>query len=311
LRYTALIMASWQAHVTTWILKLTLKRKLAGAEDALHVRRLMKPRQVSIPKEVTITASRVGDVAGEWLQDPAPSGATLLYLHGGGYVGCSPKTHRPITIGFAQRGFRVFAPEYRLAPEHLFPAAIQDAVAVYRALLADGIAPETIAVGGDSAGGGLTLALLLSLRVAGVPLPAAVVLFSPWTDLAATGDSIRTNDRRCAMFRGEGIARVARYYLGSADPRNPLASPLYSDLAGLPPMIIHVGEDELLLDDSTRLAERARAAGVPVDLKIWPVVPHDWQLVPNMPEARQSMDETAQFLTARINEKQGASDARV
>lgn len=304
-------MASWQAHVTTWILKLTLKRKLAGAKDALHVRKLMAPRAAPIPKEITITPSRVGGVAGEWLQDPAPSGATMLYLHGGGYVACTPQTHRPITIAFAQRGFRVFAPEYRLAPEHPFPAAIQDAVAVYRALLADGIASETIAVGGDSAGGGLTLSLLLSLRVAGVPLPAAAVLFSPWTDLAATGASIQTNDKRCAMFRGEGIARAAKFYLGSADGRNPLASPLYSDLSGLPPMVIHVGEDEVLLDDSTRLAERARAAGVPVELKIWPVVPHVWQIVPHMPEASQSIEEVTQFLMTRIESKKGTANARV
>lgn len=304
-------MASWQAHVTTWVLKLTLKRKLAGATDALQVRKWMKPRPSSIPKEITITSSRVGDIPGEWLLDPAPADATMLYLHGGGYVGCSTQTHRPITIAFAQRGFRVFAPEYRLAPEHPFPAAIHDAVAVYKALLADGIAPETIVVGGDSAGGGLTLSLLLSLRVAGVPLPAAAVLFSPWTDLAATGESLRTNDKRCAMFRGEGIARAARFYLGSADPRNPLASPLYSDLAGLPPMIIHVGKDEVLLDDSTRLAERAKAAGVPVDLKVWPVVPHVWQIVPNMPESRQSIDEASRFLITRIDSSKGARNARV
>jgi acetyl esterase/lipase len=152
-------------------------------------------------------------------------------------------------------------------------------------------------VAGESAGGGLALSLMLALRAAGVPLPAAAALFSPWTDLAATGDSIRTNSGRCAMFNGPDVAASARYYLGDTDPRNPLASPLYADLAGLPPLLIHAGADEVLRDDSTRLAERARAAGVPVELKIWPVVPHAWQLAPHLiPEARQSLRESAAFL---------------
>ena len=155
------------------------------------------------------------------------------------------------------------------------------------------------------------MALLISLRDAGVPLPASAILFSPWTDLAGTGDSVRTNDKNCAMFRGAGIGRAAAFYLGSADPKNPLASPLYSDLSGLPPLLIHVGKDELLLDDSTRLAERALAAGVPAEIKIWPVVPHVWQLVPNMPEARQSLKEASEFLMATVGTQKGASHARV
>jgi len=203
--------------------------------------------------------------------------------------------HRPITVGFAQNGLRVYAPDYRLAPEHLFPAAVEDAVAVYRALLEQG---RKIVVAGDSAGGGLALAMTISLRDSGLPLPAAAALFSPWTDLAATGESLRTNDLNCALFRGEKIGPGARYYLGSADPVNPLASPLYADLTHLPPMLIHVGKDEVLLNDSTRLAEKARAAGVRVELKIWPVVPHVWQLVPKMPEARKSLREASSFLLA-------------
>jgi monoterpene epsilon-lactone hydrolase len=139
--------------------------------------------------------------------------------------------------------------------------------------------------------------LLLALREAGTPLPAGAALFSPWTDLAATGDSVHTNAGRCAMFSGPDIGPSARYYLGTTDPRNPLASPLYADLKGLPPLLIHVGEDEVLRDDSTRLAERAREAGVRVELKVWPVVPHAWQLAPHMiPEARQSLRESAAFL---------------
>jgi monoterpene epsilon-lactone hydrolase len=278
--------------VTTWILKRKLKPKLAQAKDALEVRRLLRPGPFKIPRNVRITPQQIGGVAGEWVEAQT-SGATLLYLHGGGYVACSAETHRPITAGFAQNGLRVFAPDYRMAPEHLFPAAVDDAVAVYRAL------PGKIVVAGDSAGGGLALAMLISLRDAGIPLPSAVALFSPWTDLAATGESLVTNDQRCALFHGANISTGARFYLGSADPRNPLASPLYADLSHLPPMLIHVGDNEVLLDDSKRLADKARAAGVEVDLKIWPVVPHDWQLVPSMPEAKQSLREASRFLLDR------------
>ncbi len=285
-------MASLQAHVVSWVLKRRLKPKLAEANDALTVRRLMRPEPVKLPPGVHVTPAEIGGVPGEWVEGASQS-PTLLYLHGGGYVACSPKMHRPITSAFAQNGLRVFAPDYRMAPEHLFPAAVEDAVAVYRALLAQG---GKIVVGGDSAGGGLALALMISLRDAGVRLPSAAALFSPWTDLAATGASLVTNDRRCALFRGAKIGPGAKYYLGSADPRNPLASPLYADLTGLPPMIIHVGKDEVLLDDSTRLAERARAAGVRVEIKIWPVVPHVWQLVPAMPEAKRSLREASEFL---------------
>jgi acetyl esterase/lipase len=143
--------------------------------------------------------------------------------------------------------------------------------------------------------------LLLALREAGIPLPAGAAVFSPWTDLAATGESIRTNARRCAMFHGKDIGPTARYYLGETDPRNPLASPLYADLAGLPPLLIHVGANETLRDDSTRLADRARAAGVRTELKIWPVVPHAWQLAPTkIPEARQSLRESATFLRGLV-----------
>jgi epsilon-lactone hydrolase len=290
-------MASIQAHLAVWIIKWRVKRRLKGVRDYRRAREILRPDPYKVPLSIRVTPAELGGVPGEWVEGPKSGDLVLLYLHGGGYFGCSAETHRPITVGFALQGFRVFASDYRLAPENRFPAAVDDAVAVYRALLSTGHAPQKIVVAGESAGGGLTLSLMLALRTAAVPLPASAALFSPWTDLAATGDSIRTNADRCAMFSGADIAPTARYYLGDTDPRTPLASPLYADLSGLPPLLIHVGQNEVLRDDSTRLAERARAAGVAVDLKIWPVVPHAWQLAPHMiPEGRASLREAGEFL---------------
>ena len=293
-------MASLQAHLLVLFLKLRVKRKMHAQMDVLEARKTLSGIKHKVPPGLAATSDRVGGVAGEWLRrEGRDTKGTLLYLHGGGYFACSPQTHRPITGGFARRGLDVFAPDYRLAPEHPFPAAVHDAVAAYRGLLASGIPPGQIVVGGDSAGGGLTLAMLLSLRDAGDALPAAAILFSPWTDLVGTGDTLRSNARRDAMFPGEGIAQAAAPYLAGADARNPLASPLYGDLTGLPPILIHAGSYEVLLDDSRRLAERARAAGASATLATWPVVPHVWQLFP-LPEAAQSMDQAAAFLLAAL-----------
>ncbi|MGA2095915.1 MAG: alpha/beta hydrolase fold domain-containing protein [Candidatus Acidiferrum sp.] len=300
-------MASWQARLAVQIVKWRVKRKLLGVRDYRVARKILRPDPYTVPATVRVSPSKVGGVPGEWveaIQTNSNANPVLLYLHGGGYFACSAESHRAITVSFAREGFKVLAPDYRLAPEDQFPAAVDDAVAAYRGLLSGGHSPERIVVGGDSAGGGLAVALLLALREAGVRLPSGAALFSPWTDLAATGESIRTNADRCAMFHGPSIGYSARYYLGEADPRTPLASPLYADLTGLPPLLIHVGADEILLDDSTRLAERARAAGVKTELKIWPVVPHAWQLAAGkIPEARQSLRESAAFLLALLSQE--------
>ena len=301
-------MASFQAHILGAVLRFQVKRKMRGLSDINQVRATLEGVKHKIPRGVTAQPRRLGGIDGEWLSPTgAAPGGTLLYLHGGGYFACSTQTHRPITTGFARRGLQVFAPSYRLAPEHPFPAAIDDAVAAYEGLLAEGIAAHQITIAGDSAGGGLALAALLTLRDGGRPLPGAAALFSPWTDLAATGESIVSNDKRDAMFNGDQIALGAAPYLAGTDPRHPRASPLYAALHGLPPLLIHAGSHEVLLDDSTRLAERARAAGTTATLRLWPVVPHVWQLFGFLPEAGQSMDEAAAFLltvgraTARQN----------
>jgi acetyl esterase/lipase len=292
-------MASWQAHLAAWVVRLRLKRRLARTRDVEVVRRLFTPPPFPVPRDVRITPAEIGGVRGEWVEHAGSDAPVLLYLHGGGYIACSHITHRAATVFYARQGFRVFAPEYRLAPEHRFPAAVDDALAVWRGFLETGVLSAVVS--GESAGGGLCLALMLALRDAGLPLPAGAALFSPWTDLTCSGDSIRSNHRRCAMLSGPGMLLAAGEYLGSADPRGPLASPLFADLRGLPPLLLHVGGKEVLLDDSTRLAAGACAAGVPVDLRVFPVVSHAWQLAPNfVPEARESLTAASVFLRAAL-----------
>jgi acetyl esterase/lipase len=296
-------MASWQAHFLDLWMRIQVKRPLKGQTNIDQVRRTLAGGKLPIPPDVTFRDDIVGGIKGEWVTAPGTPKATLLYLHGGGYFACSPRTHRPITAAYAKHGFSVFVPDYRLAPEHPFPAAIEDAHAAWNGLLAAGHAADALSVSGDSAGGGLILALLLTLRDKGDGMPAAAALLSPWADLAAAGASIRSNARRDAMFTKDGILNCSRLYLNGEDPKTPLASPVYADLRGLPPLLIHVGDREMLRDDSTRLAEHARAAGVPVDLRIWPVVPHVWQLAQFVPEARDSMRLLSHFLLSHAASK--------
>jgi monoterpene epsilon-lactone hydrolase len=192
---------------------------------------------------------------------------------------------------------QVAAIDYRLAPEHPFPAAIDDAVAAWRALLSEGVDGRHAAVIGDSAGGGLALALALRLRDHGAPLPAAIVALSPWTDLALTGESLRLNAAADPMQNAADVPFLAAAYLGDADPRNPYASPLYGDPTGLPPTLIHVGSDEILLDDAARMAAAMRNAGCGVELEVWPRVPHVWHAFAFiLPEARRAIARIGEFV---------------
>ena len=222
----------------------------------------------------------------------------LLYLHGGGYVTGSPELYRHLLWRFAEAaGAQIAAIDYRLAPEHPFPAALDDAHAAWHGLLADGAEPRRCAVIGDSAGGGLALALAMKLRDRGEKLPAAIVVMSPWTDLALTGDSLRSNAGADPMMNAADVPHLAARYLAGADPREPYASPLYGDPEGLPPTLIQVGSDEILRDDSVRMAERMRAAGCEVELEIWRRMPHVWHgFVSVMPEARAAIARIGHFV---------------
>ena len=243
-----------------------------------------------------------GDVNGlkaEWLVPRrAPEGKLLLYLHGGAYIMGDCATHRQFVSYLARAaGVCALLPEYRLAPEYRFPAAVDDALGLYRALLADGYAAEDIVVAGDSAGGGLAMALLLSLRDAGDPLPAAACLLSPWLDLAATGESMSTHADRDPWFKPEDMQFVSSYYCEHDQLRNPLVSPVYGDLSGLPPICIQVGADEILLSDSTRAAEMIEAAGGKVDIEIWPDMWHVFQMfVCQMPESRAAIAKLGAYI---------------
>jgi monoterpene epsilon-lactone hydrolase len=292
-------MVSLRARTLNVMIRLLVKRRLGGTRDLAKARAILGGNRLPTPTGVACADAVLGGVPGEWVTRKRGEGAApvLLYLHGGGYLACSPRTHRPITASFAKAGFAVFAPDYRLAPEHPFPAAVDDAEAAWDALVAAGHDAGGIAVAGDSAGGGLALALMIRLRDKHKTLPAAAALFSPWTDLAGTGESFRSNAKRDPMFVPSSVLEAAGWYLNGADPRTPEASPCYAALSGLPPLFIEVGEREILRDDSTRIATRAQAAGVSVTLTIWPVVPHVWQLACGfLPEARLSLKRAAAFL---------------
>ena len=251
------------------------------------------------PREAETSRGELGGVATSWVAMPnARSDRHVLFLHGGGYVAGSAELYRHILWRIAAAsGARVAAIDYRLAPEHPFPAALDDAVAAWRALSAGGAEPRRTTVIGDSAGGGLALALGLRLRDVGDPLPAAIIALSPWTDLALTGASLWRNARADPMQNAGDAADFAALYLAGEDPRSPYASPLYGDPTGLPPTLIHVGSDEILRDDATRMAKRMRAAGCAVELEIWPRMPHVWHLFASvMPEARRAIARIGFFV---------------
>lgn len=231
------------------------------------------------------------------------SRGTLLYFHGGGYFEGSITTHRRLVASLClAAGVRGLSVDYRLAPEHPFPAAVDDAVAAYRWLTGPGGEdPSRVIVAGDSAGGGLTAALLVALRDAGHPLPAGAYLMSPWTDLVATGESLKTRAEADPMIDPRDIKRITSYYVPDGDVLNPLVSPLYADLSGLPPLLLHVGDAEVLLDDAVRLADRARVAGVSVELEVWPEAFHVFQMLAGLlPEADEAVAQAGEWMVKRL-----------
>ncbi len=257
----------------------------------------------SEPEGVTYTPVDVAGIPGRWIEpEGAAANQVLLFLHGGGYVLCSVDSHRKL-VGHVARavGCRALAIDYRLAPEHPHPAAVEDATTAYRWLLAKGFVPSRMALAGDSAGGGLVMATLIKLRDEDVALPAAAVTMSPWVDLEGAGETMTTRADVDLMVQQAGLKVMADVFLQGQDARDPLASPLHGDLAGLPPLYIQVGDEETLLDDARRLAVKARAAGVDVRLDVFPEMQHVFQIAAGaMPEADDAVARIGAWLAPRL-----------
>ncbi|CAH0271675.1 alpha/beta hydrolase fold domain-containing protein [Roseomonas sp. CECT 9278] len=254
------------------------------------------------PADIVFTPTSIGGVAAEWSAAPGVDAArVLLFLHGGGYCSGSIVSHRTMASrAGAAAGMRALALAYRLAPEHPYPAALEDARAALAALLAQGFAPADIAVGGDSAGGGLSLALMVAQRDAGLPLPGCAWLASPWVDLAMTGASMDAKDGVDPLIHRGYLAELSAAYRGGVAADDPRVSPLHADLRGLPPVLVQVGSAETLLDDAVRIAGRLGAADVPVRLEVWPHMIHAWPLwSARLAEGRRALASAGAFLRAR------------
>src|SRR5262245_52946635 len=280
------MQAGWGADTTPDAMRADFERWCAHFPDA---------------RPASIARIAYGGVPADSIVPEGAEGRVVLYLHGGGYSLGSARSHRALAkrIAFDARA-QVVVPDYRLAPEHVFPAAVEDAVASYRGLLATGIRPERIAVAGDSAGAALALALLVSLRDAGTPLPACAVLLSPYADLECKGETYATlaaSDPIVSREMGIGMGLV---YVGDGDPAHPLASPVRARLDGLPPLYIQVGSREVVLDDARAIERNARAAGVPVQLHVWDGMVHAWHLFASaLEEGRRAIEDLASFIRER------------
>lgn len=257
-----------------------------------------------VAQDVSFEPAQLGGVAALAVRAPgARNDAVLLYLHGGGYVIGSPQDYRALTADMARSsGLGTLVIDYRLAPEAAFPAAVDDTVAAYRALLDQGFPASSVVLAGDSAGGGLAVAMLVAARDAGLPMPAGAALISPWADLGCTAVSMTTKAAEDPSVTHAGLLRLADHYLQQTPAGHPLASPVHADLSGLPPLFIQVGSAEILLDDAMRLAATAAAAGVRVRLDAWPDMVHVWHLFASLlPEARAAIRDAGEFLRDCLN----------
>ncbi len=277
------------------------ERRAAWTEEAAAV---------GVPTGTRIEELLLGGIASERVTHPQmDAGAgTFLLLHGGGYVSGNCITHRRMAANLSGvTGLEVFVPDYRLAPEHPFPAAVDDALLAYEALLARDVDPARLVVGGDSAGGGLSAALLLGLKERGLPMPRCTVLMSPWTDILARGRSYVDKRDVDPAIDPDDLREAGRDYTGQNDPDHPQISPIGADLSGLPPMLVQVGGDETMLDDSTGFAEKAAEAGVDVTLEVWPELWHVWQgEAPEVPEAVDALNVIGTYVRHKLAPESGA-----
>lgn len=287
------------------LLRLTVKRRFRRNPDVMELRNIMAELPLRpAPAHVSVDIATIGGIKAERLRTAkADKNKAVLYIHGGGFVGGVPGNHRPLTWRLAEKvGVPIYAIDYRLAPEHPYPAGLDDCVAAYRGLLDRGIAAKNIVIAGDSAGGNFTLTSALKLKSLGVAMPAALVALSPATDIEGNDfPSRKTNERSDAMFAPGMFASLEALYCPDCDRNDPFLSPYRGDVAGFPPTLIHCSDTEMLRDDGVKMAEKLRAAGVPVTLEVWPKVFHVWQAMADMlPEARASIGKIAAFMREKL-----------
>lgn len=294
---------SYRSKVIRSLIKRTLRDKPRSIEELRKGSGLASLPQAAFPKGVAYEERTLGGIPSALL---TPSrrigGRTILHLHGGGYVSGSIAMYRMLGSELAARtGAAVHVPEYRLAPEHPFPAALDDALAAYRALLDGGCSPRDVALSGDSAGGGLALAAMMAIRDSGGPLPAAMILLSPWADLTLSRPACAANAETEAVLTAPALREWAAMYAAGASPVDPALSPAFGDFRSLPPMLIQVGGGEILLDDARAVAQAASEAGVSAELRIWEGLWHCWQMLgPLVPENEAAFAEMAEFLGRRF-----------
>ena len=292
---------SVRASLISFFLRRTVKKTMSNFVDPISVRARFSSSPKKLSAEVMSERVESGGVSGSWLwKKNADTSKIVLYLHGGGYVFGGYGSHGEIASEMADLvGGRALLLEYRLAPEHPFPAAFEDALSSYQWLLDKGYEPEDIFLAGDSAGGGLAVSLLLALKKNGLPLPKAVCLFSPWVDLTCAAASIDSNALSDCMLSPGALERFRKHYLGDADPFDERASPIFGDLSGLPPTYVAVGDEEILLDDSKELVNKIRSFGGIAELSIWHKMPHVFPILSSViPEGRLALKEFASFKDA-------------
>lgn len=297
-------MVSWQSRILNRVLRLGKNPRLDPRISSDKMRAQSDAglqKYAKLKGNVKVTPIETGRTKAEWIEPAnAQQHRVILYLHGGGYCTGSPETHRALVTRLCEassaRGLLV---DYRLAPEHKFPAAIEDSLDAYQWLLGQGIDPKGMVIAGDSSGGGLAIATCMALRDANATQPAAIVAMSPWTDLALTGWSLLTLAKEDAYMTPAKLGLFARHYLQGKSPTQPLASPLYGDFRGLPPMMVHVGATEILRDDATRLTQKAEACGTDISVEVWDGMPHIFQFFNWLPEARGSIARLGSFIKTR------------
>ena len=297
-------MPSWQSAVFSRLTRIARPRASGIESDVAELRRqydYLSDRFGQTPTGVTFQPAQIGPIKGEWVRPAEATGSrVILYFHGGGYVGGSPETHRPLVARLCQAAqATAFAPAYRLAPEFAFPAGLRDGIDVYRHLVQRGVEPGSIMLAGDAAGGGLAFALLLAIRNAGLAMPAGCAAMSPWADLSLSGWSMLHNASSDAALSWELLFVSARHYLRKNSPADPYASPVFAKFHGFPPIMVHAGSHEILRDDASRLGERAAEAGIPVSVEIYDGMQHVFQASTYVPEARVSLGRLGQFIRNR------------